>query len=150
MITITKEQMEYLNEKGVDIRGPLKRGDLQGVLDTIDDEIVCLIQCDPINPGVTVSELQWIYDEVLNENHSEKIQYRINSEDVREALTNPEAEIMPIRYDRYGRASQRYRYGQTEVSINPETGMLLNANPYLERKKTAWWKRLGKHGSRGE
>lgn len=54
----------------------------------------------------------------------------VNLEDVLEALTNPNAEILPIKYDKYGQPGQKYRYGNVEVTINPETGNLVQTNPY--------------------
>lgn len=67
MITITKEQMDYLNELGVDIREPLERDDLQGVLDTIDDKIVFFVQCEEYESrdlSGTISKLQRVYDQI--------------------------------------------------------------------------------------
>lgn len=54
----------------------------------------------------------------------------VNLEDVLEALINPNAEILPIKYDKYGQPGQKYRYGNVEVTINPETGNLVQTNPY--------------------
>ena len=59
----------------------------------------------------------------------------VNLEDVLEALTNPNAKILPIKYDKYGQPGQKYRYGNVEVTINPETGKLIQTNPYGSNHK---------------
>lgn len=68
LIIITKEQMDYLAAKGVDIHEPLARDDLQGVLDTIDDEIVCLVQNCYEKEIKTVGKLQKIWDDIFYAN----------------------------------------------------------------------------------
>lgn len=64
MIVVTKEQLDYLKERGLDISAPLERGELQEVLDVIDDEIVCLIQNDEDRWGVEIGKLQKIWDDI--------------------------------------------------------------------------------------
>ncbi len=73
---ITEMQMDYLNAQGVDIREPLERDDIQGVLDTIDDEIVDLLQdalytdfrlwetVESMRLRDIISRLQRIYDQI--------------------------------------------------------------------------------------
>lgn len=68
MIVVTKEQMDYLREHGVDISAPLERGKLQEVLDIIDDEIVCLIQNDEYRWRAEIAKLQSIWDDIYYTN----------------------------------------------------------------------------------
>lgn len=68
MIVVTKEQMDYLREYGHDISAPLERGELQEVLDIINDEIVCLIQDDEDRWGVETGKLQKIWDDIYYAN----------------------------------------------------------------------------------
>lgn len=68
MIVVTKEQLDYLKERGLDISAPLERGELQEVLDIIDDEIVCLIQNDEYRWRVEIAKLQRIWDDIYYAN----------------------------------------------------------------------------------
>lgn len=54
--------------------------------------------------------------------------------DVLEALTSPNAEVLPVKIDEKGRPSQKFRLGKIEVSVNPETGMLIQTNPVHGKK----------------
>jgi SPP1 gp7 family putative phage head morphogenesis protein len=55
-------------------------------------------------------------------------------EDVYKALISKDAEILPIK-DLSNGKSQKIRYNDIEVTINPETGNLIQTNPFKRRKK---------------
>ena len=48
--------------------------------------------------------------------------------DILDALTNPESEVLPIKHMKNGK-SQKFRNGVVEVSVNPDTGNLIQVNP---------------------
>ena len=54
--------------------------------------------------------------------------------DVLDALLNEQSEILPIRTSKNGR-SQKFRNSKVEVSINPDTGNIIQMNPRIRRKK---------------
>lgn len=54
--------------------------------------------------------------------------------DVLDALTNSDSEILPIRESKNGR-SQKFRNKVVEVSVNPDTGNIIQVNPVHTRKK---------------
>lgn len=54
--------------------------------------------------------------------------------DVLDALTNAESEVLPVRTFKNGR-SQKFRNGIVEVSVNPDTGNIIQVNPVHRRKK---------------
>lgn len=55
--------------------------------------------------------------------------------DVLDALTNKEAEVLPIKTMKNGR-SQKFRNKTVEVSVNPDTGNIIQVNPvHTKRKK---------------
>lgn len=54
--------------------------------------------------------------------------------DVLDALTNIESEVLPVRTFKNGR-SQKFRNGIVEVTVNPETGNIIQVNPVHRRKK---------------
>lgn len=51
-----------------------------------------------------------------------------------DALTNPKSEVFPVRQLKNGR-SQKFRNEVIEVSINPDTGNLIQVNPVHSKKK---------------
>lgn len=52
----------------------------------------------------------------------------VSIESALDALTNTDADILPIKVLKNG-TSQKFRYNGVEVSINPKTGKLIQANP---------------------
>ena len=52
----------------------------------------------------------------------------VSIEDIRTLLDNPNAEILPIRIDN-GKPSQRIRKDGILISVNPDTGVLIQVNP---------------------
>ncbi len=61
----------------------------------------------------------------------------VQIDDIKEALTNQNAEVRPVLTTKAGH-SQSFRLAGVEVSINPDTGKLIQANPIHtgRRKKT--------------
>ena len=57
--------------------------------------------------------------------------------DVVEALTSKEAKIMPIKTDKNGK-SQKFRTKKVEVSINIDTGNIIQVNPIGEKRRSKW------------
>ena len=55
---------------------------------------------------------------------------------VLEALTSKDAKILPTRVSPNGKISQRFIYEDIELSINPETGSLIQVNPYSRGRKS--------------
>ena len=53
--------------------------------------------------------------------------------DVLDALTNAESEVLPVRTFKNGR-SQKFRNGIVEVSVNPDTGNIIQVNPVHRRR----------------
>ena len=53
--------------------------------------------------------------------------------DILDALTNDESEIFPVRTMKNGR-SQKFRNKVVEVSVNPDTGNIIQVNPVHSRK----------------
>ena len=54
--------------------------------------------------------------------------------DILDALTNSESEILPVRQMTNGR-SQKFRNKVVEVSVNPDTGNIIQVNPVHSRRK---------------
>ena len=54
--------------------------------------------------------------------------------DISDALTNSESEILPIKQRKNGK-SQKFRNKVVEVSVNPDTGNIIQVNPMHSRKK---------------
>ncbi|MCD7817847.1 MAG: hypothetical protein LUH07_02190 [Lachnospiraceae bacterium] len=54
--------------------------------------------------------------------------------DVLNALTNPASEILPVKEMKNGK-SQKFRNSAVEVSINPDTGNIIQVNPVHTRKR---------------
>ena len=50
------------------------------------------------------------------------------------ALTGNETEILPIKEMKNGR-SQKFRTGSVEVSVNPDTGKIIQVNPFSSKRK---------------
>lgn len=57
----------------------------------------------------------------------------VSVDDVLEALINNESEVLPVKELKNGK-SQKFRSGVVEVSVNPDTGNIIQANP-IHRKK---------------
>ena len=64
----------------------------------------------------------------------EQIRNGVQVSDVLDALTTSDSEILPIRESKNGR-SQKFRNKVVEVSINPDTGNIIQVNPVHTRKK---------------
>ncbi len=54
--------------------------------------------------------------------------------DILDALTNKDSEILPVREMKNGR-SQKFRNKVVEVSVNPDTGNIIQVNPVHTRRK---------------
>lgn len=54
--------------------------------------------------------------------------------DILDALTNSASEILPVRQMKNGR-SQKFRNKVVEVSVNPDTGNIIQVNPVHSRRK---------------
>lgn len=54
--------------------------------------------------------------------------------DVLDALTSKDAEVLPVKESRNGK-SQKFRNKLVEVTINPDTGNIIQVNPTHSRKK---------------
>lgn len=54
--------------------------------------------------------------------------------DVLDALTNKDAEILPVKELRNGK-SQKFRNQKVELTVNPDTGNIIQVNPTHDRKK---------------
>lgn len=48
---------------------------------------------------------------------------------IKSALTNPKAEVGAIRESKNGNRSQKFRFDGVEVTVNPDTGNLIQTNP---------------------
>lgn len=64
MINITEEQKTYLQEQGVEFEDALYRGDLEALLEVIDDAIVENIVTHGDEPDENGIRLQRIYDQI--------------------------------------------------------------------------------------
>lgn len=64
MINITEEQKTYLREQGVEFEDALYRGDLEALLEVIDDAIVENIVTHGDEPDENGIRLQRIYDQI--------------------------------------------------------------------------------------
>ncbi|MBQ2801724.1 MAG: minor capsid protein [Lachnospiraceae bacterium] len=58
----------------------------------------------------------------------------VSVKDVLDALTNKDSEILPVKVLKNGK-SQKFRNGIVEVSVNPDTGNIIQVNPVHSRKK---------------
>lgn len=58
----------------------------------------------------------------------------VDIQDIYEALTNPNTDILPIKTYSNGR-SQKFRFNGVEVSVNPDSGNLIQVNPLKRSKK---------------
>ena len=56
--------------------------------------------------------------------------------DILDALTSEEAEVLPIKVSKNGR-SQKFRNKAVEVSVNPDTGNIIQVNPVHTGRKKA-------------
>ena len=54
--------------------------------------------------------------------------------DILDALINKDSEILPVREMKNGR-SQKFRNKVVEVSVNPDTGNIIQVNPVHTRRK---------------
>lgn len=68
MITISKEDIEYLKDNCVDISKPMQNDDVEKVLEIIDDAIVDNIVDNNDEPDETGIYLQRIYDRIKADN----------------------------------------------------------------------------------
>lgn len=58
----------------------------------------------------------------------------VSADDVLDTLTNKDAEILPVKELKNGK-SQKFKNQKVEVSINPDTGNVIQVNPTHDRKK---------------
>ena len=58
----------------------------------------------------------------------------VSIEDIFEALTNKTAEISSVVTDDDGNKSQKFMFNKLIVSVNPDTGNLIQTNPYSKKK----------------
>jgi hypothetical protein len=68
MITISKEDIEYLKDNCIDISKPMQNDDVEKVLEIIDDAIVHNIVDNNDEPDETGIYLQRIYDRIKADN----------------------------------------------------------------------------------
>lgn len=54
----------------------------------------------------------------------------VDIQDIFSALTDKNAVIFPVKVYPSGNMSQKFRFGNVEVSVNPKTGNLIQTNPY--------------------
>lgn len=71
MITISKEDIEYLKDNCIDISKPMQNDDVEKVLEIIDDAIVDNIVDNNDEPDETGIYLQRIYDRIKADNRYE-------------------------------------------------------------------------------
>ena len=65
---------------------------------------------------------------------SEQKRNGVSVDNILEALTNPKAEILPVRTSANGN-SQKIRFNGIEVTINPDTGVIIQTNPLKRGEK---------------
>lgn len=58
----------------------------------------------------------------------------VSIDDIITALISNSSEVLPIKVSKNGR-SQKFRGANVEVSVNPDTGNIIQVNPYTRRKK---------------
>ena len=58
----------------------------------------------------------------------------VQADDILNALTNSESEILPVKEMKNGK-SQKFRNKVVEVSVNPDTGIIIQVNPVHTRRK---------------
>lgn len=58
----------------------------------------------------------------------------VSIDDIITALISDSSEVLPIKVLKNGR-SQKFRGANVEVSVNPDTGNIIQVNPYTRRKK---------------
>lgn len=58
----------------------------------------------------------------------------VQVDDILDALTNSESEILPVKEMKNGK-SQKFRNKVVEVSVNPDTGIIIQVNPVHTRRK---------------
>lgn len=58
----------------------------------------------------------------------------VSIDDIITALISDSSEVLPIKVSKNGR-SQKFRGANVEVSVNPDTGNIIQVNPYTRRKK---------------
>lgn len=68
MITISKEDIEYLKYNCIDISKPMQNDDVEKILEIIDDAIVDNIVDNNDEPDETGIYLQRIYDRIKADN----------------------------------------------------------------------------------
>lgn len=61
----------------------------------------------------------------------------VDIDDVYKALTDSKAKVLPPRENKEGQRSQVFRFSGVDVSVNPDTGYLIQANPERKAKKEA-------------
>lgn len=54
--------------------------------------------------------------------------------DMLDALTNDESEVLPVKVSKNGK-SQKFRNDVVEVTINPDTGNIIQVNPVRKRRR---------------
>lgn len=54
--------------------------------------------------------------------------------DILDALTNTDSKISPVREAKNGK-SQKFKNKAVEVSVNPDTGIIIQANPVHKKKR---------------
>ena len=110
---------------------PLASFDLyKSISQDINDRLVGLMTSNGISITGKVSHM--VYRVIGS---VEQRRNGVQVDDIKEALTSESAEVLPIRDAKAGR-SQRFRTAKIEVTINPDTGKLIQANPeHAERRR---------------
>ena len=59
----------------------------------------------------------------------------VKIDDVYQALTNQQATVFSIRTDANLERSQKFRFNNVDVTVNPDTGNLIQTNPHALKEK---------------
>lgn len=101
----------------------------QNISKEMDDKLVGIITSNNIKiEGKSVHSIARVIGSVVQRRNGVRVS------DVLDALTNKESEVLPIKVMNNVR-SQKFRNNSVEVSINPDTGNIIQVNPFRPRKK---------------
>ncbi len=109
---------------------PLASFDLyKSISQDIDDQLVGIVTSNGIQVTGKVSHM--IYRVIGS---VEQRRNGVQIDDIKEALTSESAEVLPMRETKAGR-SLRFKTEKLVVSVNPDTGILIQANPLHAEKR---------------
>ena len=125
-----REFKEYTRSIVVGELTPLADFNLyQEISKNMSDELIGLIT----STGVTIKEKSF-HSVARVIGSVEQRRNGVFVSDIADALTNEKAEIFPIRTSSNGK-TQKFKSEKVEVSINPDTGNVIQVNPAHARKK---------------